>query len=44
MSQTQRNEGKFFNDVCLIFDEMYLQICEEYFASDLVGCKSEDTL
>ena len=43
-AQTLRNEGKFYNDVCLIFDEMYLQIWEEYFASDLVGCNSEDKL
>ena len=37
-AQTQRNEGKISNDVCLMFDEMYLQKCEEYFVGDLVGC------
>ena len=38
------NEGKISNDVCLMFDEMYLQKCEEYSAGDLVGCNSEDEL
>ena len=37
-AQTLRNEGKISTDVCLMFDEMYLQKCEEYFADDLVGC------
>ena len=27
-----------------MFDEMYIQKCEEYFASDLVGCNSEGEL
>ena len=27
-----------------MFDEMYLQKCEEYFAGDLVGCNSEGEL
>ena len=42
--QTLRNEGKIFNDVCLMFDEMYLQKREEYFAGDLVGCNSKGEL
>ena len=40
-AQTLSNEDKISNDVCLMFDEMYLQKCEEYFAGDLVGCNSE---
>ena len=43
-AQTLRNEGKISSDVCLMFDEMYLQKCEEYFAGDLVGCNSEGEL
>ena len=39
-----RNEGKISSDVCLMFDEMYLQICEEYFAGNLVGCNGEGEL
>ena len=27
-----------------MFDEMYLQKCEEYFAGDLVGCNSKGYL
>ena len=34
-AQTLINEGKISSDVCLIFDEMYLQKYEEYFAGDL---------
>ena len=40
-AQTLRNEGRISSDVCLIFDEMDLQKCEEYFVGDLVGCNSE---
>ena len=43
-TQTLRNEGKISSDVYLMFDEMYLQKCEEYFAGDLVGCNSEGIL
>ena len=43
-AQTLRNEGKISNDVCLMFNEMYLQKCEEYFAVDLVSCDSEGKL
>ena len=28
--------------MCLMFDDMYLQQCEEYFAVDLVGSNSSD--
>ncbi|XP_047127382.1 uncharacterized protein LOC124808407 [Hydra vulgaris] len=30
-------EGKISQDICLIFDEMYLQKCEEYFAGEMIG-------
>ena len=37
-AQILRNEDKISSDVCLMFDKMYLQKCEEYFAGDFVGC------
>ena len=40
-AQTLRNEGKVSNDICLMFDEKYLQKYEEYFAGDLVDCDSD---
>ena len=43
-AQTLRNDGKISNDVCLMFDEMYLQKYEEYFAANLVTCNSEGEL
>ena len=43
-AHTLRNEGKIFNDICLIFDEKYSQKCEEYSAGDLVSCDHEDEL
>ena len=43
-AQTLRNEDKFFSDMCLMFEKIYLQKCEEYFAGDLVGCNSEGEL
>ena len=43
-AQTLRNEDKISSDVCLTFDEMYLQKCEEYFAGDFVGCNYEGEL
>ena len=38
-----RNQGKISSDVCL-FDEMYLQKCEEYFFCDLVDRNNEGEL
>ena len=38
--QTLRNEGHISIDVCLMFDETYLQKCEEYFAGDSVDYNS----
>ena len=32
-----RNDGKSSDDICLLFDEMYLQKCEEYFGGDMMG-------
>ena len=43
-AQTLRNESKISSDVYLMFDQMYLQKCEEYFAGDLVSCNSEGEL
>ena len=30
-------EGKISQDIWLIFDEMYLQKCEEYFVGEMIG-------
>ena len=38
------SSDKISNDVCLTFDEMYLQKCEEYFAGGLVSCNSNGEL
>ena len=43
-AQALTKEGKISSDVSLMFDEMYLQKCEEYFVGDLVGCNSEGEL
>ena len=43
-AQTLGNQGKVSSDVCLMFDEMYLEKCEGYFAEDLMGCNSEGEL
>ena len=32
-----RNDGEISDDICLLFDEMYLQKCEEYFGGDMMG-------
>ena len=32
-----KKDGKIFEDICLLFDEMYLQKCEEYFGDELIG-------
>ena len=42
--RTLKNEGKISEDVCLLFDEMYLQKCEEYFGGDLEGCGEDSKL
>ena len=31
-------------DVCLIFDEMYLQKSQEYFLGEMIGCDDEGEL
>ena len=36
--QTLKNKWKISEDVCLLFNGMYLQKCEEYFGGDLIGC------
>ena len=32
-----RNDGKISDNICLLFDEMYLQKCEEYFGGEMMG-------
>ena len=36
-----KDTGKLSKDVVLIFDEMYLQKCEEYFAGKLIGANEK---
>ena len=36
-AQVLKNNGKISEDICLLFDEMYLQKCEEYFGGELIG-------
>ena len=43
-ARTLIDEAKIYSNVCLMFDEMYLQKREEYFAGDLVDCNSEGEL
>ena len=39
-----RIEGKISEDVCMIFDEMYLQKRQEYFWGEMIGCDDEGEL
>ena len=39
-----RIEGNISEDVCLIFDEMYLQKSQEYFGGEMTGCDDEGEL
>ena len=36
-----RIEGKIFEDVYMIFDEMYLQKNQEYFGGEMIGCNED---
>ena len=36
-AQTLKKDGKTPEDICLFFDEMYLQKCEEYFGGQVIG-------
>ena len=35
--QALKKDGKISEDICLLFDEMYLQKCEDYFGGELIG-------
>ena len=39
-----RIEGKISEDVCMIFDEMYLQKRQEHFWGEMIGCDDEGEL
>ena len=39
-----RIEPKISEDVCMIFDEMYLQKRQEYFWGEMIGCDDEGEL
>ena len=43
-ARTLKNEGKISENVCLLFDEMYLQKCEKHFGGDLIGCDEDGNL
>lgn len=43
-ARTLKDMGKISHDVVLLFDEMYLQKSEEYFAGDLLGCDVDGDL
>ena len=32
-----KKDGKISEDICLLFNEMYLQKCDEYFGGELIG-------
>ena len=36
-AQALKKDGKISEDICLLFDEMYLQKCEVYFGGKLTG-------
>ena len=36
-AQALKKDGKISEDICLLFDEMYLQKCEEYFGGEQIG-------
>ena len=42
--QKLKETGKISKDVVLIFDEMFLQRCEEYFAGKLIGADEKQEL
>ena len=39
-----KDDEKISSDVCLIFDEMYLQKCEEYTGGQLIGAATNGEL
>ena len=36
-AQALKKDGKISEDICLFFDEMYLQKCDEYFEDEQIG-------
>ena len=36
-AQILKKNGKISDDICLLFYEMYLQKCEEYFGGEMIG-------
>ena len=36
-AQALKKDGKLSEGICFLFDEMYLQKCEEYFGGGLIG-------
>ena len=43
-AQTLKNKGKISEDVCLLFNEIYLKKFKEYFGGDLIGCGEDGNL
>ena len=44
MPLSLRIEGNISEDVCMIFDEMYLQKSQQYFGGEMIGCDDEGEL
>ena len=40
--QALKKDGKISKDIYLLFDEMYLQKCEEYFGGELIGSNENE--
>ena len=43
-AQSSRKEGKISETVCKLFDEMYLQKCQEYFVDNPIGYGEDGNL
>ena len=35
--QALKKDGKISENICLLFDETYLQKCDDYFGGELIG-------
>ena len=44
MALSLRIEGNISEDVCMIFDEMYLQKSQQYFGGEMIDCDNEGEL
>ena len=42
--QALKKAGKTSDDICLLFGEMYLQLCEVYFGGEMIGSNENEEL